>query len=120
MVSIQNPLLIDVHNEPKPDVVVFKPREDFYASTDRTPEHVLLLVEISDTTLTADRNVKLRHYASERIPEFWVEDIKHDLLHVYREPSGDAYKTYLMFQRGDSISPLAFPDVVLRVADLLG
>lgn len=60
------------------------------------------------------------HYAATGVPEFWIEDLKHDLLHVYRNSGGGRYKTCLTFRRGDSISPLAFPDVVLKVADLLG
>jgi Uma2 family endonuclease len=120
IVSIQNPLVIDIYNEPKPDVVVFKPREDFYASIAPTPEYVLLAVEISDTTLAMDRKKKLPHYAASGVPEFLIEDLKHDVLHVYRDPAGSSYKTHFTLQRGDTISPIAFPDVVIKVVDLVG
>ncbi len=120
IVSIQNPIVIDIYNELKPDVVVYKPREDFYVSSDPVPEHALLLIEISDTTLATDRAKKLPHYAASGVPEFWIEDLKHDLLLVYREPVGNEYKTCLTFRRGDSASPLAFPDVAIKVSDLLG
>lgn len=112
--------VLDTYNEPKPDIVILRPREDFYASTEPSPEHALLVVEIADTTLAMDRKRKLLHYAQTGVGEYWVEDLKHDLLHIYRSPAGDYYKTCLTFRRGDSISPLAFPDVVLKVEDLLG
>lgn len=120
IVSIQNPVVIDIYNEPKPDVLVFKYREDFYAAEDRTAKDVLLVVEISDTTLTTDRRRKLPHYAASGIPEFWIEDLKHQLLYVYRDPAGNDYKTCITLRREDSISPIAFPDLVFKVSDLLG
>ena len=101
-------------------MIVFKHREDFYASIDRTPEYVLLVIEISDTTLSKDRNKKLQHYARSKVPEFWIEDLKHDLIHVYRDPEGNGYNISLTLRRDDSISPLAFPGVAFKVADLLG
>ena len=119
-VGIQNPLVLDIHNEPKPDIVILKPREDFYASVEPTPEHTLLLVEISDTTLAMDRKRKRLLYAQMSVPEYWIEDLKNDLIHVYRGPAGDHYKTCLTFHRGDSVSPLAFLDVTFKVEDLLG
>ena len=120
IVSIQSPVVIDLHNEPKPDVLVFRYREDFYVAFDRTAADVLLVVEISDTTLSKDRTRKLRRYAASGIPEFWIEDLKHQLLLVYRDPEDDRYKTCITLHRDESISPLAFPDVVFKVADLLG
>ena len=120
IVSIQNPFVLDLYNEPKPDVVVVRPRDDFYESIEIAAEHAFLVVEISDTTLSKDRRRKLPHYARLSVPEFWIEDLKHDLLLVYREPAGNDYKTCLTLHRGDSISPLPFPDIVFKVEELLG
>ena len=120
IVSIQNPVVLDDYNEPKPDVVVAKPREDFYASIELAAEHTLLVVEISDTTLSKDRRRKLPHYARLGIPEFWIEDLRHNLLLVYRDPAGDNYNTCLTLRPGETVSPLAFPDIVFKVEDLLG
>jgi len=119
-VSIQNPIVLDIYNEPKPDVVILKPREDFYASTEPAPEHSFFVVEISDTTLAMDRKRKLPKYARLGVPEYWIEDVKNQLLHVYRDPLGNEYRTCLTFHPGDAVSPLAFPDVTFKVADLLG
>ena len=120
MVSIQNPVHLNIHNMPQPDVVVFKPRTDFYASGNPTPADVLFLVEVSDSTLRRDRNIKLPRFAASGIPEVWIEDLKHDLILVYRDPEGSQYRTQLTLRRGDSISPLAFPNSTFLVDDLIG
>ena len=120
IVSIQNWLPLNIYNMPKPDVVVLKPAADFYDSTDIGPEHAFFVVEISDTSLAFDRKVKLRRYAQFGVVEYWIEDLKHDLLLVHRDPAGETYTTCLTFRRGESISPLAFPEVTFKVDDLLG
>ncbi len=107
-------------HEPLPDVLSLKPRADFYESFDRTVEYALLIVEISDTTLDRDLKKKLPHYAESGVPEFWVEDLRHGLIHVFREPEKGQYKVHLKVNRGESISPFAFPDVSIKVDDLLG
>src|SRR5262245_18313291 len=95
MVSVLNPLLLDEHNMPQPDVIVLQPLPDFYASRRARVKDACLLIEISDSSLSFDRKVKVPHYAAERVPEVWIEDLKHDLLLVYREPSGHEYNTNL-------------------------
>src|SRR5437764_1335533 len=95
IVSIQNPLLLNLYNEPQPDVVVLKPRPDFYSSTRFTPEHAFFVVEISESSLAFDRKIKLPRYAASGAPEVWIEDLKHDTLLVFRDLQGDTYKTCL-------------------------
>ena len=119
-VSVQNPVVIDSYNEPKPDIVILKARDDFYATVEPSPEHALLIVEISDTTLAMDQTRKLAKYAKSNVPEYWIEDLKRQLLHVYRDPAGSEYNTHLTLQRNDTVSALAFPGVQFKVADLLG
>jgi len=120
IVSIQNPVRLGTYNEPQPDVLLLRPRPDFYASKKHTPEDVFLVIEVSDTTLSYDRDVKLAIYAISGVSEVWIEDLQHGLLLVHRNPADDLYKTCLTFRRGDSVSMTAFPDVVLKVDDLLG
>ena len=120
IVSVQSSLALTKDTEPQPDIVILKPRPDFYRSKRRSPEDVLLMVEVSDTTLRYDQNVKLPRYAAAGISEVWIEDLTHNLLLVYREPAGDHFKTELTFRHGDSVSPLAFPETIFKVDDLLG
>ena len=120
VVSIQHPLRLNKYNEPQPDIVVLKPRADYYASKSHTPEDTFFAVEVSDTTLRYDTKVKLPIYARTGVAEVWIENLQEDLLLVFRKPAGINYNTQLTLRRGDSISPLAFGDVVLKVEELLG
>jgi Uma2 family endonuclease len=120
IVSIQNPLLLNLYNEPQPDVVVLKPTPDFYKSTRFTPEHVFFVVEISESSLAFDRKIKLPRYAACGTPEVWIEDLKHDVILVFRDLEADTYKSSVTLHRGQSVSPAAFPDVQFKVEDLLG
>ena len=67
-----------------------------------------------------DRERKLPKYAKNGVPEYWIEDLNANLLHVYRDPVRNRYKTYFILRPGDSISPVAFPDVSFKVEDLMG
>jgi len=119
IVSVQNPLRLDRFNEPQPDIIILKPQPDFYASRNSGPEDASLVIEISDTSLSYDRKVKIPHYAAKSIPEVWIEDLKHDVLLVYRDPAGGVYGTNLTLRRGETVSPSAFSDIVFKVEDLL-
>jgi Uma2 family endonuclease len=99
---------------------VLKPQSDFYASKRLGPEDAFFVVEISDTSLSKDRKIKLPRYASFGVPEYWIEDLKHNLLLVYRDPTDAGYNTSITLRRGDIVSPLAFPEVSFKVEDLLG
>lgn len=120
VLSPQNPVQLSDWTEPQPDIVAFKPRSDFYEHKRPTPEDVLWLMEVSDTTLRFDLKVKLPYFAAAGIPEVWIQDVNAEVLHVFREPSGKEYATSMRLKRGDSISPLAFPDIRLSLDDLLG
>ncbi len=120
VVTVQNPVRLNDYNEPQPDLVLAKPRADYYASGHPVPEDVFLVFEAADTTLSKDRNVKLPIYARLGIPEVWIADLKHDLILVFRDRSGEQYKTSHTFQRGDWLFVSAFPKISLKVEDLLG
>jgi Uma2 family endonuclease len=120
IVSVQNPLLLDKHNEPQPDIIVLKPTADFYGSRRATPKDASLVIEIAMSSLGFDRKVKLPHYARCGVPEVWIEDLNNDLLLVFRDPSRGRYKTSMTLGKGEKVSPLAFPDVSFKVEDLLG
>jgi len=120
IVSVQNPLRLNIYNEPQPDIVVLQPRPDFYDSTRLAPEHTYFVLEVSGTSLAFDRKIKLARYASFGVPEVWIADLKHHLLLVFREPAGDSYTSSLTLRRNDSVSPLAFPDAVFKVEQLIG
>ena len=119
LISVQGPLRLDSRTEVQPDIVLFKPRSDFYAAKIPNAADVLLVVEVSDTTLATDQKVKLPKYASAGITEYWIADLQHDLLHVYRHLQGQRYTAILSLRPGESVSLLSRPDFKFRVDELL-
>ena len=119
IVDVQNPLVLDGHHVPQPDLMVLEPRADLYPSHPQASD-TLLVVEVADTSLAYDVNVKLPLYARAGIPEAWLVDLPADLIWVRREPAGDTYTNVRAVCRGDTISPLRFPDVTFSVDDILG
>ena len=79
-----------------------------------------LLIEVSDSTIQWDRDVKLPLYAREGVAEVWIADIHAEAIQVYRAPERGSYREVRTASRGESISPAAFPDLVLAVEDILG
>jgi Uma2 family endonuclease len=80
---------------------------------------VLLIVEVSDSSLDYDRSVKGRVYAKAGIVEYWIADITHDYLLVHSDPREGAYGSVRQFNRGESLSPQLLSGCSLRVSDLL-
>ena len=119
-VRAQLPVRIDPYNELLPDVACVKVRSDFYEFQHPVPADVAAIVEISETSLDYDRDVKLAIYAAACIPEVWILDLPGDRLLVFRGPVIGRYKTFLRLGPGDSVAMLAYPDVGTAVSDLLG
>ena len=121
IVSIQNPVRLDDRTEPQPDVVLLRPRPDFYAAVGiPRPEDVILLVEVADTTVEADRCVKMPLYARSGIREAWLVDVEQEVITAYREPGPNGYGGSQTVGRGESLAPLAFPDQQIAATDILG
>ncbi len=118
--AIQNPIQLTERTEPQPDVVLLQPRADYYATAHPIPSEVLLLVEVSDSTVNYDRDVKVPNYARSGIQEVWLWDLEANCLEVYRFPTGNGYTSIQRFERGEIVSPLAFPDFQVSVDLILG
>ena len=120
MVWCQCPITFPGNTEPEPDVAIIQPRGDYYRSNLPTPEDVLLLIEVSQSTLRYDHTVKLPLYAIARIPEVWIVNLADNVVEVYRNPEGSSYQETATYGAGDTVSSEAFPRIVLPVAELLG
>ncbi len=120
IVSIQNPIRLDNRSEPQPDLVLMRPKDDYYASGHATPADVLLVVEVADSSIEFDRQIKAPLYARHAVPELWVVDLGRDHVMVYREPAATGYATTQVFRRGDTISPGTVPELQIAVVDILG
>jgi Uma2 family endonuclease len=116
----QNPLMILPDSEPQPDIILLVWRDDFYRHALPGPSDVALLVEVADTSLRYDRRVKGLLYAEAGVREYWIVDLAGDALDVYREPGAGGFERAERLARGATLAPLAFPDVSLAVADILG
>lgn len=119
IVSCQMPVRLSTGAEPEPDLALLRPRADQYAGGHPGPGDVLLIVEVADTSLGFDRERKLPTYAAAEILETWLVDLTSDRVLAHRDPAGGRYQTVLMAGRGDTLAPIAFPDLVLSAADVL-
>ena len=118
-VRSQNPVRLSQILEPEPDLVLLRPRDDFYASDDATFEDVLLIVEVADSSIQYDRQVKAPLYARSGVPEYWIVDLTRDHVAVHRDPTDAGYATTRVFRRGETINPTVFPDLRIAVEDIL-
>ncbi len=117
IVSVQDPIGI-ANSEPEPDLALLRPRDHFYAERHPGPEDVLLVVEVADSSLEYDRQVKMPLYARSNIPEAWLVDLGNDEVVIYREPSPKGYGSMQTYSAGDEVSVSGF-DLTVRVADVL-
>lgn len=120
VVHVQNPVGLDPQSEPRPDLMLLKPRRDFYRSAHPAPADALLVVEAADTSLRHDRGRKLPLYARAGVPEAWIVNREAEAIDVFRVPSPAGYRDHRHRRRGEDLVPSAFPDLVLSVADILG
>ena len=120
ILDVQNPIQLTERTEPQPDVVLLQPRADYYATAHPIPSEVLLLVEVSDSTVDFDRDVKVPNYARSLIQEVWLVDLVENCLEVYRQPGPNGYSLMLKFLRGQQVTPQAFPDLEVSVDFILG
>jgi Uma2 family endonuclease len=118
ILSPQNPLkLPQLESAPQPDAVVF--RRIAFKARRQSAKDVLLVVEVADSSLAYDRDVKMRLYAQAEIPEFWLVDLNSQRIFVYRQPSSEGYQEVRAYYRGESISLQAFPEKQFGVGDIL-
>ena len=120
IVSVQNPLRLSNYTEPQPDIVLLKYRSDFYKEKEITAADALLVLEVSDTTLRYDRQIKIPKYAEAGIPEVWIVNLEVSALEVYRALDAASYATILTLQAGESISLPAFPETSFPISLILG
>jgi Uma2 family endonuclease len=120
VVQVQGPFRIGLYSELQPDVLVLRPRDDFYQETAATPDDVMLLIEVADSSIQYDRIIKLALYARAGVREFWIVDLVRSEVTVHRQPTRDGVGVAETLERGARLTPAAFPDLVLPVSELLG
>lgn len=116
-VRAQMPLALGLDSEPEPDVAAVT--GDVRDYTYSHPTTALLVVEVADKSLRHDRQRKLPLYARSGIPEAWILNLRERTLEVYREPSEGLYRSRVALADEDTVAPLARPDAVIPVSDLM-
>lgn len=91
-ITVQNPIRLGKYSEPQPDLALLKPRPDFYSTSHPEPKDILLIVEIAETSVDIDRQVKIPLYAQAGIPEVWLLDLSEEKIKVYQEPTPQGYR----------------------------
>lgn len=119
-VRVQNPVRLSDFSEPQPDIALLKPRKDFYCTSHPGPGDVSVVIEVADTSVNYDRNVKLPLYARGGIPEAWLMVLPKDLIEVYSQPKNGKYQKVQRLKRGKTLVSPTIPGLSCRVEDLLG
>ena len=117
-IRVQNPLTLGDASEVQPDIAIVADRS--YADAHPVARDVRLVIEVSDTTLAFDRDVKLPLYARAGVPEIWIVNPPANQVEIFREPAGDRYRHALTPAPHETIRPLAAPTIELKVAETLG
>lgn len=120
IVSVHDPVRLGDFSEPQPDLAFLKPRKDFYSKSHPTPEDVLVVIEVADTSVYYDRNVKLPLYARAGIPEAWLMILRKDVIEVHSQPKNGKYQKVQRLKRGKTLVSPAIPGFSCKVEDLLG
>ena len=120
IVWVQNPIVLNDYAEPQPDVALLRRRDDFYERSLPAPGDVLLIVEVADTTLEYDRQVKVPLYARSAVPEVWVVNLPDEQVEVYTRPASGAHQDVRRYARGEAINSAAVAGLTVAVDEILG
>lgn len=119
LVRARNPLRIGERSQPEPDIAVVHRRPDYYRSSHPTSADVLLVIEVADSTLTYDREIKAPMYAQASIPEYWIVNLVDAEISVYRYPRAGRHQSVQTLVRGDTLQPLNFTEISIAVTAIL-
>src|SRR5690348_308562 len=119
-VSVQNPVVLAERWEPQPDIAVLHEPGGLSGARLPGPQDVQLVIEVADTSLERDRDLKIPRYAAAGIPEAWLVDLTGEIIFVCRAPGPDGYQEVVTLQRGATLQPLLLPTIAIAVDEILG
>jgi Uma2 family endonuclease len=120
IVSIQDPIRLNDFSEPQPDIALLRWRDDFYRHAHPTPDDVLLVIEVADSTVESDRSYKIPLYAQAGIAEAWLVNLPDEQVELFAAPANGVYQTSRVFKRGEEAQSQTIEDLSVSVSDLLG
>ena len=115
---VQLPVRLGEYSEPLPDLAVLLPRKDFYTSRHPLPADTLLIVEVSDSSLPFDVNVKVPLYAQHKVPEVWVVDLEHARIHFFHAPENGTYTDASVTDKPGVVTLISLPEVKVDLSAL--
>lgn len=115
----QNPVWLDEYSEPEPDIVLSQLPFEKYLDKHPVPDEIFLILEISDSTLDYDRNIKGAAYSRAGIRQYLLLNVQEKTLEDYREPSADGFQSKQTYRAGQKFDLVAFPEISLDVSDFL-
>jgi Uma2 family endonuclease len=120
VVSVQDPIRLDNRSEPQPDLALLEPRSDFYSTRHAGPDDVLLVVEVSSSSVPFDRLVKMPMYARAGVRQAWLVDLDGGGVEVYRLTAEGSYGEPELVRGPGMVVIDSFPDVSVTAAEILG
>ncbi|MBC5795200.1 Uma2 family endonuclease [Sphaerospermopsis sp. LEGE 00249] len=118
-IAIQDPVKLNERSEPEPDVAVVKIDPLDYADHHPTPDEIYFIIEVADSSLKLDTEIKAKAYSQAGIKDYWVLDVVKRELIVFRNPTPEGYQNQEISTEHQKISPLDFPDLEIMVAEML-
>ena len=116
IVRAQNPVFLDLHSEPQPDIALLRSRPDFYRSAHPTPADVLLIVEVADISLAYNTQIKLPLYARHGIPEVWLVDLPNRRFLVHCTPTQMRFQDVQTLTDLSAVTSLLLPGVSIDLS----
>jgi Uma2 family endonuclease len=118
-VSSQSSLLLSARWEPQPDLAVLRNPDESARDWIATARDTLLVIEVCDTSLERDRDIKIPRYAREGIAEAWLVDVNSETITSYRNPLPAGYANAVVAKRGETLRPVHIPSCEITVDEIL-
>jgi Uma2 family endonuclease len=117
IIRCQDPITLPNNSEPEPDIVVARLRQDKYIESHPTAVDIILIIEVADSTLKFDQEVKAPLYATAGIQEYWIVNLVADRLEIHSQPEGGIYTNVQILMPPRSINLPHFPEISLNIND---
>jgi Uma2 family endonuclease len=118
-IAVQDPVKLNERSEPEPDIAVVTIDPLDYADHHPTPTEIYLIIEVADSSLKLDTEIKAKAYSQAGIKDYWVLDVVKRELIVFRNPTTEGYQNQEILTEHQKISPLDFPDLEILVSQML-
>jgi Uma2 family endonuclease len=119
IVAVQDPLNLSADSEPEPDLMLLRPRADFYSHAHPAPADVLLLIEVAQTSIGYDRDVKVPLYARHGVSEVWIVDPDGNAVRFFRQLGGEHYRDITATETPGPTPISALPGVSIDLSGVL-